>query len=254
MTTTSRTRTRAEEQARQLAARQEAERRRQVLRTGAVVVAALVVAIVAAVVMSLSGGDDDAAPAGEVAVPAAATADGRIAVGQAEAPVSVAVFFDYMCPFCGRFEAANSAALDRLIASGQARLDLRPMSFLDQQSAGARFSTRAANAVATVADGASEQVWAFHRALFSKQPEEGTKGLTDSELADIARGAGVPAEVVARFDDAEFTGWVADVTQKAFDAGITATPTVMVDGHVFTGDLYSEGPLTEAVAAAAAAQ
>lgn len=254
VTTTSRTRNRAEEQARQLAARKEAERRKKVLRTGGIVVAALVVAIVAAVVMSLSGGDDDAPSAGKVVVPAAATADGRIAVGQAGAPVSVTVFFDYMCPFCGRFEAANSAALDRLISSGQARLDLRPMSFLDAQSDGARFSTRAANAVATVADRAPEQVWAFHRALFAQQPEEGTKGLSDSELADIAREAGVPAEVVARFDDGEFTGWVADVTQKAFDSGVTGTPTVMIDGHAFTGDLYTEGPLTEAVAAAAAAK
>lgn len=251
MTTTSRTRTRAEEQARQLAARKEADRRRKVLRTGGMVVAALVVAIVAAVAMSLGGGEDEQ-PTGKVVVPAAATADGRIAVGQADAPVSVTVFFDYMCPFCGRFEAANSAALDRLISSGQARLDLRPMSFLDPQSDGARFSTRAANAVATVADGAPEQVWAFHRALFANQPEEGTKGLSDSELAGIARDAGVPAEVVARFDDEQFTGWVADVTQKAFDSGITGTPTVMIDGHKFPGDLYTEGPLTEAVAAAAA--
>lgn len=253
MTTTSRTRTRAEEQARQQAARQEAERRRKVLRAGGIVVAALVVAIVAAVVMSLSGGED-AAPAGEVVVPAGATADGRIAVGQADAPVSVTVFFDYMCPFCGRFEAANSAELDRLVSTGQARLDLRPMSFLDRQSEGARFSTRAANAVATVADGAPDQVWAFHRALFAKQPEEGTTGPSDAELAEIARDAGVPADVVARFEDGEFTGWVADVTQKAFDSGVTGTPTVMIDGHPFTGDLYTDGPLAGAVAAAAASK
>ena len=254
VTTTSRTRTRAAEQARKQAARQEAERRRRVLRTGAIVVAALVVAIVAAVAVSLSGGDDEAAPAGKVVVPAGATADGRIAVGAAEAPVTVTVFFDYMCPFCGRFEAANSAALDRLVVSGQVRLDLRPMSFLDRQSDGARYSTRAANAVATVADASPEQAWPLHRALFDNQPKEGTQGLSDSELADIARGIGVRDEVVERFDDAEFTGWVADVTQKAFDSGITGTPTVLVDGHAFTGDLYTEGPLTEAVAAAAAAK
>ena len=254
MTTTSRTRTRAAEQARQQAARQEAERRRNVLRTGGIVVAVLVVAIVAAVAMALSGGDDEAAPAGKVVVPAGATADGRIAVGQADAPVSVTVFFDYMCPFCGRFEAANGAALDRMVTSGQARLDLRPMSFLDRQSDGARYSTRAANAVATVADGAPDRVWAFHQALFAAQPKEGTSGPSDRELADLARAAGVPADVVARFDDGEFTGWVADVTQKAFDAGVTGTPTVLLDGHAFAGDLYTEGPLTEAVAAAAAAK
>ena len=247
MTTSStRSRSRAEEQSRRLAAQQEAERRRRVRRNGAVVVTALVVAIAVAVAIALSGGEDEPAPRA-VVVPAGATADGRIAVGSADAPVGVTVFFDYLCPFCGRFEAANSAELDRLIAAGQARLDLRPMAFLDPQSNGARFSSRAANAVATVADGAPDQVWAFHRALFAQQPEEGTKGLTDEQLAEIGRDAGVPAEVVDRFDDGEFAGWVADVTQKAFDSGITGTPTVLVNGHPFTGDLYTKGPLTEAI-------
>ena len=210
------------------------------------------VAIAVAVGITLSGGEDEATPRA-VVVPAGATADGRIAVGQADAPVGVTVFFDYMCPFCGRFEAANSAELDRMVSSGQVRLDLRPMAFLDPQSDGARYSTRAANALATVADGAADKVGAFHRALFSNQPKEGTKGLSDAELADIARDAGVPDAVVDRFDDEQFTGWVSDVTQQAFDAGITATPTVMVNGHPFTGDLYTEGPLTEAVATAGTA-
>lgn len=251
MTSNTQSRTRAAEQARQLAARKEQERRRKVLRVGALVVGALVVAIAIAVAVSLGGGEDDTT-AGPVVVPAGATADGRVAVGDADAPVTVSVFFDYMCPFCGRFEAANSAELDRLVAAGQARIDLRPLSFLDAQSEGTRFSTRTANALATVADGAPEVVWDFHQALFAKQPVEGTKGLTDAELADIARDAGVPGAVVDRFAAEEFTGWVDDVTKKAFDSGITGTPTVLVDGHVFSGDLYSPGPLTQAVEAAAA--
>ena len=251
MTTSTRPSTRAAEQARQLAAREEQERRRAVRRAGAFVVGALVVAIAIAVALSLGSGEDDQV-AGPVVVPAGATADGRVAVGQADAPVSVTVFFDYLCPFCGRFEAANSDELDRLVESGQVRVDLRPLSFLDAQSDGTRFSTRTANALATVADGAPDTVWDFHRALFAQQPEEGTKGLTDAQLVDIARDAGVPDPVVNRFAAEEFTGWVDDVTQKAFDSGITGTPTVLVDGHVFKGDLYSTGPLTQAVEAAAA--
>ena len=48
-----------------------------------------------------------------------------------------------------------------------------------------------------------------------------------------------------------FDGWVAASTQAAFSGGITGTPTVTVNGAVFTGDLYTAGPLTRAIDAAA---
>ena len=39
-------------------------------------------------------------------------------------------------------------------------------------------------------------------------------------------------------------------TSTVFGSGITGTPTVMVNGVRFSGDLYSAGPLTRAVGAA----
>jgi protein-disulfide isomerase len=223
------------------------------MRVGAVLVVGLLVAIAVAAGLASRGGDSPE-PVGPVVVPAHATADGAIPVGQQDAPVTVTVFFDYLCPFCGRFEAANDPELDRLLQAGQARVELRPLSFLDPQSAGTEFSTRAANALATVADGAPEHIWSFHQELFREQPEEGTGGLTDEQLAGIARDAGVPDAVAERFTDRTFTGWVADVTKQAFASGVSGTPTVLVDGTVFSGDLYTPGPLTEAVTSAAADQ
>ena len=41
------------------------------------------------------------------------------------------------------------------------------------------------------------------------------------------------------------------MTQKAFDSGIQGTPTIKIDGEVFTGDVYSVGPLTQAIESAA---
>jgi protein-disulfide isomerase len=35
-----------------------------------------------------------------------------------------------------------------------------------------------------------------------------------------------------------------------FDTGISSTPTVKINGEVFKGDLYTTGPLTQAVTAA----
>jgi protein-disulfide isomerase len=217
------------------------------------VIVGLVAAIIIAVVVATSGGDDDdspAASAGEVVQPGNVD-EWSIPVGDDDAQVTVAIYYDYMCPACGAFEMANGDALDQLVQEGTARLELRPISFLDEQSDGTRYSTRSGNAIATVADGALPAVWEFHRALYENQPEEGSAGLTDKEIADVALDAGVPAHVVERFTDGTHEGWIAAATEAAFDSGVKGTPTVLVDGETFEGDLYAPGPLTDAIESAA---
>jgi protein-disulfide isomerase len=168
--------------------------------------------------------------------------------------VTVQIYYDYMCPACGAFEAANSGELDRLVADGTARVELHPIAFLDRLSSGTRYSTRSANAVAVVADAAPDSVWAFHSALYQHQPAEGSTGLTDRQIADVASHAGVPAAVVERFADGTFQPWVASTTRQAFASGVEHTPTITVNGTVFDGDAFTVGPLTEAIESAAAGQ
>ena len=239
-------------QAAEALARKRATQRRRLLVGGGVVIAGLVIAIVVALVNAAgnSSTPQTALPSGDVVAPANTTASGAIMVGKADAPVKLDLYLDYMCPYCGRFERANAAEIERLVADGTVRLEMHPLSFLDQQSAGTKYSTRAANAVATVADKAPDKVLAFSAALFGKQPTEGNPGLTDSEIAKLATDAGVPAGVVESFHEARFQPWVATSTDAAFKSGITATPTVRINGKDFKGDLYSAGPLTSAIMAA----
>lgn len=166
--------------------------------------------------------------------------------------MTVQIYYDYMCSLCGAFEKANSGELDRLVSDGVARMELHPIAFLDDLSSGTRYSTRTASAVAVVADAAPARVWGFHTALYGQQPDEGSEGLTDEQIATIARDAGVPAGVVERFTEGSYRPWVASVTKQAFASGVEHTPTVRVDGEEFTGDLYRVGPLTDAIESAAA--
>jgi protein-disulfide isomerase len=250
MSKQARTRTQELRKAQQEAARRQAKRQRLLTIVGGLVIVALLAAIVFAVVRAV-GGDDGTDASGEVVAPANITADGAIPVGEEGAPVSVEVYYDYMCPACGAFEAANGADLDRLIEEGTARVELRPISILDRFSSGTEYSTRSANAIATVADGAPEAVWPFHAALYDAQPEEGSSGLTDDEIAEIATEAGVPAAVADRFTDRTHEGWVAKVTDEARESGVEGTPTVRIDGETFEGDLYTPGVLTEVIESAA---
>jgi len=252
MSKQSRMRTQAMRQAQLEAAARKARQRRIAQVLGGLVILGLVVAIVVVVVRS--GGDkepDVAAPTGEVVAPKNLTDSGAVQAGDPDAPVTVEIYYDYMCPACGAFEAANGEELDRLLDEGVAQLALRPISFLDEQSEGTKYSTRAANAFATVIDSNPDLAWAFHQALYADQPEEGTEGLSDDEIASVAEDAGVPSEVADRFTDGTFDQWVASVTAEAFDSGVTGTPTIKIDGEVFKGDPYTVGDLTEAIESAA---
>lgn len=252
MSTQARIKSREVREAKLAEERRRAKRNRFLAVGGGVIIVGLVIAIIVSLVNAASQNDpaDKAVATGSLVAPANATAEGAIAIGQAAAPVSVEVYLDYMCPYCGRFERANGGELVRLIADGTVQVKLYPLSFLDRTSSGTKYSTRSANAVATVADRSPDKVMAFNDALFVHQPEEGSKGLTDKEIGDLARSAGVPDDVVDAFDDDIFRPWIATSTKKAFDGGITGTPTVKVNGTVFNGDLYVVGPLTEAIVAA----
>lgn len=174
-----------------------------------------------------------------------------IGVGQADAPVRVDVYQDFMCPNCQRFGLANGPALEQLIDAGTIRLEIHPMSFLDRTSQGARYSTRAANAFVTVAQAEPDRVLAFNRALYENQPAEGTTGLTDAQLVTLAQDVGVNPAVTDTFGQLSHEQWVADGTQADFASGISGTPSVLIDGESFTGDLLDAGALQAAIETAA---
>lgn len=248
-------RTKTEEMRAQRAAQAKRAKRNQRIITAlaGVVILGLVVAIVLAVVNASGrdGGDAEAA-AGKVVVPATVV-DGAIPVGEPAAPVTLDLYFDYMCPACGAFEQGNAEDLTRLIEDGTVKVDLRVMNFLDAQSNGTEYSTRAGNAIATVADDAPEAVWAFHTALYTNQPAEGTEGLSDEQIAQVAKEAGVPADVADAFAAGTYRSWVAQSNDAAAQSGVSSTPTLKINGEVFEGDWSQPGALAAAIEAAAKA-
>ena len=266
----------AREQARALREQQrKREKRNRIISISGLGVAVLVLVIVGVLIVrqadSTSGGvaytgdDADTLALADVTSPSTATDDGGILVGKsgvagegsADDDVVVTIYADYMCPYCGQFEQANDEELDSLREEGGVTVDYRVISFLDAQSAGGQYSSRAGNAAAVVADQTPELFTEFNTALFAKQPKEGTKGLTDQEIADVAKDVGVPSAVIEKFtaagdgDYRSFAPWLAANTNQANkDLNGLSTPTVLINGKKFEGDLYSAGPLTQAVEAA----
>ena len=240
-----------------VAARRKQRNSRILWGLGALVVAVLVAAIIGVGVQAArKSSQDTATPTGAVVPPAGAAKDGSIAVGdpKPDAPV-VDLYFDYMCPVCGNFEKVNGADLTKLVESGDINLHMHPLAFLDPNSDGTHYSTRAANAFATVVDKDPEHAFAFHQALYANQPEEGSKGLSDEEIAQVAKDAGVSQEAIDAFDSGAHSAWVAKMTKTAFDpkgGGVTGTPTIKINGEVWDGDWITEGNFLKAVEQAGA--
>ena len=165
--------------------------------------------------------------------PAGAVDDYALAVGSADAAATVTVYEDFMCPFCGQFEAASREMLAEQVDAGDVRVEYRVVSFLDRYSNGTEYSTRAMNALGVVLDTSGVEVAdRFHELLFENQPAEGTDGLSDDELVDLAVEAGADEDQVrGPVQEREFEQWVVNATSAASEAGVSQTPTVMVDGE-----------------------
>lgn len=202
------------------------ERRRRSLVVTAVGVAVLAIVLVIGTLArssSDSTSGSSAAPSGAVGY--------AVPDGKASAPVTITVYEDFMCPFCGQFESASRTRLQAAVDSGKARLKYHALNFLSRSST-TDYSLRAANAYAAVLDTAGpDAAKKFHDLLFEHQPEEGSAGLSDGQLLDFAVEAGAKrSEVSGKISDGSFEGWVKKGTSQASKRGVTSTPTVQING------------------------
>jgi protein-disulfide isomerase len=224
-------------------AQQAAERRRRVIVVSLSVLAVLAAVIVTAIVVQNSRTQPSAPAAG---VPGT-TANYGVLVGQPSAPVHVVVYEDFQCPFCRQFESASSATLQQYVADKRVSVEYRPIAFLDQSST-TQYSTRSLNAAACVtADGGSDAFLKFHDLLYANQPAEGSAGLPNSQLIQYARQAGVSGpQVQSCINNEQYRGWTVGATDASSKAGVTGTPTILINGKAFP-DISSKQALVHAI-------
>jgi protein-disulfide isomerase len=161
--------------------------------------------------------------------------------------LDIQMYVDYLCPICGQFEATNGEYITSLLDNGKTTVEIHPIAILDRLSQGSKYSTRATNAAACVANYSPNQYYDFHNLLFANQPEENTAGLGDDQLIDLTTQAAVlePDKISSCIKNQEFKKWVADSTARALNGPIpnsnidkvTGTPTVIVNGVKYEGSV-----------------
>ncbi|WP_327149398.1 DsbA family protein [Nocardia sp. NBC_01329] len=220
-----------------------------------VAVAAVLVVLVAAIGIGLAvrnSGSDDVGP-----VPAVATDNGAIRIGQPDAKATVRIVADMQCPVCQQFEADHAELLRESVADGTAAVEYNIVGYLDQMSS-TEYSTRSANASYCVADTGTDKYQDWLRLMFQQQPPEGGAGLTDEQLIAIAQQAGYTDPTIADcITDRKYDGFVAAKSEESLAEGIDGTPTVFVNGEPVkltadpSGQKFDTAPLAAAIQAAA---
>lgn len=175
--------------------------------------------------------------------PAEPDAEGVVDPGTASEsgdPVQIVVWQDFDCVHCAKFEEAHAEDIAEVVDSGDATVEYRTVNYLDNATF---YSSRASAAYYEVAaQVGTDEALEFQKEMFTHQ---GTGGLDDDEIIDIAAAHG--ADIEQAMDDQDWRPMVDYTSARAQADGVNGTPTAMIDGVV-----WEQGSsLTDAVKAAA---
>ena len=155
-----------------------------------------------------------------------------LTLGDPNAPVTIDLWGDFRCSACFQFTEGGTAAQinSQLIATGKAKQVWHDFTVIDLHD-GTTASRDAANAARCAAD--ENKFWVMHDWLYANQsPTEDASAFTIDRLLKIGEAAGM--------DMTTFTPCVQNGTynatiaqeQQNLPAGVTGTPTILVDGKV----------------------
>lgn len=163
--------------------------------------------------------------------------------------VGIRIYADYLCPTCGQFMKTNAKQLGTMTDSGAVTVEFHPVALLTSHSAGTKYSLRAANAAACVADASPDQFYAFNALLFKDQPAESSPGLSDSALKKYVASAKAKSldTIDECIDKGTYEPWVQSATDRAVAGPIPHTDLkpsklnssmlVLVDGKQYSGSV-----------------
>ena len=202
----------------------------------------LVVAVVAGIAFQSARSNSRTS----VAVPAHALGpNGGELLGRPSAPVLVEEYGDFQCPVCGQWEQTVGPTVRRLVDQGRIRFEYHPIAFIGPES------VAAANAAEAAGD--QGKFWAYHDLLFADQVPENSGALSTDRLLELGHQVGLTSQQFQqRVRDGTYDNWVRQVTDQASQRGVTATPTVLVNGRQVDSALTAQGLQAAADAAARA--
>src|SRR5262249_24512927 len=145
--------------------------------------------------------------------------------GQPDAPVTIVMFEDYLCPFCKDVQAQFAEIQSRY--AGRVRFVHRDFP-IEELHPGARRAHEAARCAS-----AQDKFWPYHDLLYANAPK-----LSPDDLTRYAGQAGLD---VAAFETCLGARTYQTAIQQDIEEGqrlgVTATPTFFINGRTILGSL-----------------
>lgn len=146
-------------------------------------------------------------------------------LGEGDAPVTVYLYEDFQCPFCGQFSRDMFPDLvDDYVRDGEVKLVSETMAFLGPDSVTA--------ARAALAAGEQNRYWPYYTLLYGDQGQENSGYVTDDYLRGLAEQT--PGLDVGEWEDQRagdsFVKELEAVQSRAQASGINSTPTLVFEG------------------------
>lgn len=157
-------------------------------------------------------------------------------IGDASAPVSLALWFDYQCPFCKQFEQTVTPQLiENYVKTGKLKIYFKDFQFLGEDS------TTAALFAHAVWEAHPDQFYPWLVAVMDAQDDEGDQGFGDLASIEKVTQEKVPGIDVAKVKSlmetkkTEYMKVMNDSRAEASSFGINGTPSVIVGKKLLQG-------------------
>jgi protein-disulfide isomerase len=166
------------------------------------------------------------------AIPRGVTADGLPYLGDANAPITMRVYEDLGCHNCRDFfRDTEPSVLENYVATGQVKLEVFTLAFVNLQS------LPAAEAVYCAQD--QNKYWEFREVLFENQ---GVVAFSRTNLVEWAGDLSLDTAAFSScFDQELYRERIITISQQAMDVGVTGTPTTVINGERHVGVFAFDG-------------
>lgn len=161
--------------------------------------------------------------------------DDEAFIGNANAPVTMAYWYDYQCPFCQKNEQETMPQIIKnYVDTGKVKIVFKDYQFLGPDSQTLGKVSRA------VWEAAPDKFYAWHKAVYDNQGTENTGWATDAKILSITTGVLGAADAQKVMQLAVKN---AETYQKEIDAdkaegaamGISGTPGTIIGKQLISG-------------------
>jgi len=203
----------------------------------AIIVAGLIIAIGVFFGLSSRGGSNKTGTNTQPSTQAVDIAKIKTAnqpfIGNPNAPVAIAYWSDYQCPFCKRFNNdALKQVVDNYVKQGKVKIVFKDFQFLGNDSQVAGVIGRA------VWEVAPDKYYSWHEAMYNSQDGENSGWGSKADILALTQSLGIDSkkvEALATSKLDKYTDMINKDRSEGAKFGIKGTPGTIIGKNLITG-------------------